>query len=64
MTLKLNRRHFLSTATAGAVAASLPLSARAATALTMQAAWINDAEFAGYFPWYRRRILLQMRDLI
>ncbi|MDC0431930.1 twin-arginine translocation signal domain-containing protein, partial [Paracoccaceae bacterium] len=49
MTLKLNRRHFLSTATAGAVAASLPLSARAATPLTMQAAWINDAEFAGYF---------------
>ena len=49
MTLKLNRRHFLSTAAAGAVATSLPLSARAATAFTMQAAWINDAEFAGYF---------------
>lgn len=49
MTLRLNRRHFLGTAAAGAAAASLPLRARASTPFTMQAAWINDAEFAGYF---------------
>lgn len=49
MTLRLNRRHFLGTAAATAASASLPLRARAATPLTMQAAWINDAEFAGYF---------------
>jgi ABC-type nitrate/sulfonate/bicarbonate transport system substrate-binding protein len=49
MTLRLNRRHFLGTAGAAAAASSLPLRAMAATPLTMQAAWINDAEFAGYF---------------
>nr|WP_306268383.1 ABC transporter substrate-binding protein [Pararhizobium sp. IMCC3301] len=50
MTLTLSRRHFLYTATAAAAAASfVPRSAFAATPLTMQAAWINDAEFAGYF---------------
>lgn len=49
MTLRLNRRHFLGTAAASAAAASLPLRAGAATPFTMQAAWINDAEFAGYF---------------
>jgi len=49
MTLKLKRRHFLKSAIVGAAAVSLPLSVRAATPLTMQAAWINDAEFAGYF---------------
>ena len=49
MTLRLNRRHFMGTAAASAAAASLPLRARAATPFTMQAAWINDAEFAGYF---------------
>ena len=38
MTLKLNRRHFLRTAAAGAVATSLPLRAHAATACTMPAA--------------------------
>ena len=38
-------------ATAGAGAWALHTSARAATAgrVTMQAAWINDAEFIGYF---------------
>jgi ABC-type nitrate/sulfonate/bicarbonate transport system substrate-binding protein len=49
MRVQLNRRTFLS---AGAGAATLPLlprAARAATPFTMQAAWINDAEFAGYF---------------
>ena len=49
MSLRLNRRHFLGTAAATAAAASIPLRARASTPFTMQAAWINDAEFAGYF---------------
>lgn len=49
MSLKLDRRHFLGTAAASAAVASLPLRARASTPFTMQAAWINDAEFAGYF---------------
>lgn len=50
MTLRLNRRHFLQAAATGAAAASLPRRALAAGGpLTMQAAWINDAEFAGYF---------------
>ena len=48
MSLTLNRRHFLGTAAAGA-ALSAPFRAFAATPFTMQAAWINDAEFAGYF---------------
>ena len=49
MKLALNRRSFL---TAGAAASTLPLMPRmahAATPFAMQAAWINDAEFAGYF---------------
>ena len=49
MSLRLNRRHFLGTAASTAAAASIPLRARASTPFTMQAAWINDAEFAGYF---------------
>jgi ABC-type nitrate/sulfonate/bicarbonate transport system substrate-binding protein len=49
MSLRLNRRHFLGTAAATAAATSLPFRACAATPFTMQAAWINDAEFAGYF---------------
>ena len=49
MTLRLSRRGFLGTAAAAGTAATLPLRARAATPFTMQAAWINDAEFAGYF---------------
>jgi len=49
MRLQMNRRNFLG-ATAGAAALPfLPRSARAATLFTMQSAWINDAEFAGYF---------------
>lgn len=49
MTKNLDRRHFM--ALMGATAA-LPFAARqslAASPLTMQAAWINDAEFCGYF---------------
>lgn len=51
MTPRLNRRNFLATAAAGAACAGLPRPSRAAggSALTMQAAWINDAEFTGYF---------------
>lgn len=49
MSLRLNRRTFLSLSAAGA---ALPLTSRmalAATPFTFQASWINDAEFAGYF---------------
>ena len=49
MTHRLNRRRFLGSAAGAAAASTLPLRAMAATPLTMQAAWINDAEFAGYF---------------
>lgn len=49
MTSRLNRRHFLRATAASAAATCLPLRATAATPFTMQAAWINDAEFAGYF---------------
>lgn len=47
--MRFNRRTFLGTAVAGIAASSLPFRAYAASPLTMQAAWINDAEFAGYF---------------
>ncbi len=49
MPLSLDRRRFLALS---AAMAALPLSTRmafAADALTFQASWINDAEFAGYF---------------
>lgn len=49
MTLTLGRRGFLQTATMAGAALALPRMARAATPFAMQAAWINDAEFAGYF---------------
>ena len=50
MSLPLSRRRFLGIAAAGAAATALPLRAMAEVSpLTMQAAWINDAEFAGYF---------------
>lgn len=49
MRLTLDRRRFLGSAVASAAAATLPFGARATTPFTMQAAWINDAEFAGYF---------------
>jgi ABC-type nitrate/sulfonate/bicarbonate transport system substrate-binding protein len=50
MTPRLNRRRFLGTSAALGAATMMPWRpAQAATPLTMQAAWINDAEFAGYF---------------
>ncbi|WP_282608773.1 ABC transporter substrate-binding protein [Pelagibius sp. Alg239-R121] len=52
MAFHSNRRRFIKIAGTGAAVAMLPgLTGRtaAATPLTMQAAWINDAEFAGYF---------------
>ena len=49
MTLTISRRGFLHTAAAAGTAMILPGRARAATPFTMQAAWINDAEFSGYF---------------
>ena len=47
--MNMQRRHFLALAAAGA---TLPLTSRlayAASPLTFQASWINDAEFSGYF---------------
>lgn len=49
MTLTLGRRGFLQTAAMAGATLALPRMARAATPFAMQAAWINDAEFAGYF---------------
>lgn len=49
MTLTIGRRGFLQTAAIAGAALTLPRIARAATPFTMQAAWINDAEFSGYF---------------
>ena len=49
MTLALSRRRFLGTAAAGITVAALPRRGHAKSPLTMQASWINDAEFTGYF---------------
>lgn len=49
MTLKIGRRSFLQTSVMAGAAVALPRMSRAATPFAMQAAWINDAEFAGYF---------------
>ncbi len=50
MPLNLSRRRFLQSTAAIGAASAMPLrAAHAATPFTMQAAWINDAEFAGYF---------------
>lgn len=49
MTLTIGRRRFLQGAALAGAAAGLPRLAYAATPLAMQAAWINDAEFAGDF---------------
>lgn len=49
MRLALNRRKFLHLAAASGALGLTGARAYAASPLTMQAAWINDAEFAGYF---------------
>lgn len=49
MTLRIGRRRFLQTSAMAGAALALPRVARAATPFAMQASWINDAEFAGYF---------------
>ena len=50
MTTKLDRRAFLAASTALAAGSlAWPGIGRAATPFTMQAAWVNDAEFMGYF---------------
>lgn len=45
----MDRRQFLGTGLAGLALTALPIRAAAASPLAMQAAWINDAEFSGYF---------------
>ena len=47
--MRMDRRGFIGTATAAAALGAFGRRAGAATPLTMQAAWVNDAEFAGYF---------------
>lgn len=49
MRIAMNRRHFMGAAAAGAASTMFAGRAAAATPFSMQAAWINDAEFAGYF---------------
>lgn len=49
MRISMDRRRFLGLMAGGAAMPFLPGRAFAATPLTMQAAWINDAEFCGYF---------------
>lgn len=52
MNMMMDRRRFLGTAAAGLAASAMPgllRPAHAATPLNFQAAWINDAEFCGYF---------------
>jgi ABC-type nitrate/sulfonate/bicarbonate transport system substrate-binding protein len=47
--MNTTRRSFLNTAAALAAAAPLAGWSQSAAKLTMQAAWVNDAEFMGYF---------------
>jgi ABC-type nitrate/sulfonate/bicarbonate transport system substrate-binding protein len=49
MKIAMSRRHFLALCAAGASAGIGARRGAAAVPLTMQAAWINDAEFCGYF---------------
>jgi ABC-type nitrate/sulfonate/bicarbonate transport system substrate-binding protein len=49
MRLSLSRRSFMTTAAAASALPLMPRMGAAATPFAMQAAWINDAEFAGYF---------------
>ncbi|MFM7697259.1 MAG: ABC transporter substrate-binding protein [Limnohabitans sp.] len=47
--MTFSRRHFLNSAAALTVASPLAGWSQAASKLTLQAAWVNDAEFMGYF---------------
>jgi ABC-type nitrate/sulfonate/bicarbonate transport system substrate-binding protein len=49
MRVAMNRRSFLGLMAAGTALSTKPFPASAANPLIMQAAWINDAEFTGYF---------------
>lgn len=49
MTMTLDRRRFLALTGAAAALPAMGRFAHAATPFSFQAAWINDAEFAGYF---------------
>lgn len=49
MRVAMNRRSFLGLMAVGSALSAKPFSASAADPLVMQAAWINDAEFTGYF---------------
>ena len=49
MRLRMNRRHFLGASAGAAALPLMPLKLGATSPFTMQSAWINDAEFAGYF---------------
>ncbi|PSJ57142.1 ABC transporter substrate-binding protein [Pseudaminobacter soli (ex Li et al. 2025)] len=49
MRMTINRRRFMTLAAAGAALPAVSRFAYAADPLAMQAAWINDAEFTGYF---------------
>ena len=49
MRIALNRRKFIALAAAGSTFGFQRGQAFAASPLSMQAAWINDAEFTGYF---------------
>ncbi|MDH3659186.1 MAG: ABC transporter substrate-binding protein [Alphaproteobacteria bacterium] len=49
MSPSFDRRFFLASTAALGGSLALPGLGRAATPLTMQAAWVNDAEFMGYF---------------
>lgn len=49
MRMTMDRRRFMALMAAGATLPAAPRFAHAASPLTMQAAWINDAEFAGYY---------------
>lgn len=49
MRSSLDRRSFIAVSSAIAASLSFARPGHAATPLTMQAAWVNDAEFMGYF---------------
>ena len=47
--MRINRRTLLKSASALAAASPLAGWSQTLSKLTMQAAWVNDAEFMGYF---------------